>query len=421
LEPRCTTADMKVQVKRPRIEEKNYVCHLGPEAAAKVLSMVFLQDVLTLSGCNWQLRCWLSPSETILKLLDVTLPADHVLKNMLLMAGASGFLSLQVLKEIRHWVCQSTLRLTDFKPVTRWSIGQAREALHEQRMQRLRMYSYGVADYSMEEAVKIASLSSKSCAAMVHQVMRQTSFTCSPALSEKIRDLTDSIPNSFQWPCCNFGSISSTYELHGGRASGGCSDESLTVILKKDDMLIRMDASYLCFDVQGSYILSEGSRIVCHATMRDMRNEPIFEISNFLEAPNRDMQPAIQTNVKMLKMLGIELLGQEVEMSLTLHLLWRLLCAPLVIWPFKTQSDFCDSLTSSNHVMSDLQLPGSPGDREWIPVILHARSMFEKVAHHIHGKHVDPTNPVDPISVRVSSSTFDDKTFLDQLVKIFKA
>ena len=74
------------------------------------------------------------------------------------------------------------------------SIGQAREALHEQRMQRLRMYSYGVADYAMEEAVKIASLSSKSCAAMVHQVMRQTSFTCSPALSEKIRDLTDSIP-----------------------------------------------------------------------------------------------------------------------------------------------------------------------------------------------------------------------------------
>lgn len=53
------------------------------------------------------------------------------------------------------------------------------------------------------------------------------------------------VRNSFQWPCCNFGSISSTYELHGGRASGGCSDESLTVILKKDDMLIRMDASYL--------------------------------------------------------------------------------------------------------------------------------------------------------------------------------
>lgn len=74
------------------------------------------------------------------------------------------------------------------------SIGQAREALHEQRMQRLRMYSYGVADYAMEEAVKIASLSSKSCAAMVHQVMRQTSFTCSPAVSEKIRHLTDSIP-----------------------------------------------------------------------------------------------------------------------------------------------------------------------------------------------------------------------------------
>lgn len=42
----------------PRIEEKNYVCHLGPEDAAKVLSMVSLQDVLTLSGCNWQLRCW---------------------------------------------------------------------------------------------------------------------------------------------------------------------------------------------------------------------------------------------------------------------------------------------------------------------------------------------------------------------------
>ena len=50
---------------------------------------------------------------------------------------------------------------------------------------------------------------------------------------------------SFQWPCCSFSSISSTYELHGGRASGGCSDEALTVILKKDDMLIRMDASYL--------------------------------------------------------------------------------------------------------------------------------------------------------------------------------
>ena len=82
----------------------------------------------------------------------------------------------------------------EFKLRTLRSIGQAREALHEQRMQRLRMYSYGVADYSMEEAVKIASLSSKSCAAMVHQVMRQTSFTCSPALSEKIRDLTDSIP-----------------------------------------------------------------------------------------------------------------------------------------------------------------------------------------------------------------------------------
>ena len=55
-------------------------------------------------------------------------------------------------------------------------------------------YSYGVADYSMEEAVKKTSLSSKSCAAMVHQVMRQTSFTCSPALSEKIRHLTESIP-----------------------------------------------------------------------------------------------------------------------------------------------------------------------------------------------------------------------------------
>lgn len=106
-------------------------------------------------------------------------------------------------------------------------------------------------------------------------------------------------------------------------------------------------------------------------------------------------------------------------MSLTLHLLWRLLCAPLVIWPFKTQSDFFDSLTSSNHVMSDLQLPGSPGDREWIPVILHARSMFEKVAHHIHGVHVDPRDPVE--SVRVSSSTFDDQKFLDQLVKMFKA
>ena len=66
----------------------------------------------------------LSPSETILKLLDVTLPADHVLKNILLMAGTSGVLSLQVLKEIRQWVCQSTLRVTDFKPVTRWSLGK---------------------------------------------------------------------------------------------------------------------------------------------------------------------------------------------------------------------------------------------------------------------------------------------------------
>lgn len=107
-------------------------------------------------------------------------------------------------------------------------------------------------------------------------------------------------------------------------------------------------------------------------------------------------------------------------MSLTLHLLWRLLCAPLVIWPFKTP-DFCDSLTSGNHVMSDLQLGGIPGDREWIPVILHARSMFEKVAHHI-GVHVDPRDPVDPKkSVRVSTSTFDDKKFLDKFVKIFKA
>lgn len=57
--------------------------------------------------------------------------------------------------------------------------------------------------------------------------------------------MNQSVRTSFQWPCCNFGSISSTYELRGGRASGGCSDESLTVILKKDDMLIRMDASYL--------------------------------------------------------------------------------------------------------------------------------------------------------------------------------
>ena len=64
--------------------------------------------------------------------------------------------------------------------------------------------------------------------------------------------------------------------------------------------------------MQGGYILSEGSRLVCHATMHDMRNEPIFEISNFLEAPNRGMQPVIQTNVEMLKMVGIELLGLRV-------------------------------------------------------------------------------------------------------------
>ena len=71
--------------------------------------------------------------------------------------------------------------------------------------------------------------------------------------------------------------------------------------------------------------------------------------------------------------------------------------------------------------MTDLQLLGSPGDREWTPVTLHARSMFEKVAHHIYGVHVDPIDPLDPISVRVSSSPFDDKKFLDKLVKIFKA
>ena len=95
---------------------------------------------------------------------------------------------------IHRFLVRITRISSGFNMGTLRSIGQAREALHEQRIQRLRMYSYGVADYSMEEAVKKASLSSKSCAAMVHQVMRQTSFTCSPALSEKIRHLTDSIP-----------------------------------------------------------------------------------------------------------------------------------------------------------------------------------------------------------------------------------
>ena len=78
----------------------------------------------------------LSPSETILKLLDVTLPADHVLKNILLMAGTSGVLSLQVLKEIRHWVCQSTLRVTDFKPVTRWSLGKFHDKRFRENLER---------------------------------------------------------------------------------------------------------------------------------------------------------------------------------------------------------------------------------------------------------------------------------------------
>ena len=115
-----------------------------------------------------------------------------------------------------------------------------------------------------------------------------------------------------------------------------------------------------------------------------------------------------------LNMLGRSLLGREVNPATLLHLLWRLLCAPMMAWPFWTSKRplSCQFSCVAAELGADCN-----DEHQSRPSFLRAGGLFEMVASHfsVQEDEITPQGVRMLRLTKVSSSHFDQRDILNSI------
>lgn len=260
---------------------------------------------------------------------------------------------------------------------------------------------------SMTEGKHAMSLSSRWCSVMAQQLMQGAVFARPDPVRASIQSLTESIPSLLEWTVCGFKTGMSKLEVEdepGGRCGGYNEEEKFQVTMKTADgtVEVNLEISYFQFadDDQGDI----DSKVSCTGTARG-KSMQFFRYCN-----SCGELPEISGDLIALNVLGRSLLGREVDPATLLHVLWRLLCAPMMVWPRWTPKGHC----KFSHVAAEVESDEEP---ESTPGLLRARNLFEIVASHliVQEDDITPQNLRELQRVSVSKSPFDEETRLDQI------
>eukprot|EP00746_Dinoflagellata_sp_MGD_P136946 gnl/MRDRNA2_/MRDRNA2_70786_c0_seq1.p1 gnl/MRDRNA2_/MRDRNA2_70786_c0~~gnl/MRDRNA2_/MRDRNA2_70786_c0_seq1.p1 ORF type:complete len:517 (+),score=123.79 gnl/MRDRNA2_/MRDRNA2_70786_c0_seq1:79-1551(+) len=388
---------------RVHIQEKPAsICFLftsvGKQHLARGLSFLSLRQVIALRQCHPCLRALIDGSE------------DAIVSAIVWEAGAKSWMSyllqasgfprppcffVQVAEQLCKWASVTVLNIEEeCCSVEEWSSNGL--TLSEFKD------SHPDSEVSLMEVAHHANLSAELCSAFAERCVASASFTCSDQISQKILALAKNLRSNATWEQCNYSKSHSNSMVDDG--SGGGNDKEryqvgVRITTPGGAVRLTFQAEYFSFVDLADGVEDEESEIKCMCVLpgSDARRE-LFTVKDTMEEYNR----SVEANAEVVGQMSSVLLGEQVEHAVTLHLLWRLLCAQTVAWPRWTPKT--DLRYECSRVGAELIDDEVPCDRHCYPAFHRFRSIFEKVAAKL--------TPQGGI-VAVSSSPLDDETFLD--------
>ena len=364
-------------------------------AIGKALAMLCLKEAVSLRQCNSEMCSWWHPSTQFMLAFLQCSPIGCLLRPYL---AAHGSMSIPTaIQEICAWSRRSILPFDALAPVTRFSNGLTLEEAQRDHEEQVLMTA----------GTHTTSLSSRWCSVMAQVLMQGPDFACPDPVRKSIQSLAESMPSVLAWLACDFTTGSSKLEVKNdeGHGVGYNHEEQFKVVMTTADgtVEITLEIWYLTLDEhQGD----EASKLSCTGIVHGKR-------MNFFHYNSEDRHDRrISGDLIAVNVLGSALLGREVNPAILLHVLWRLLCAPMMVWPHWTPNG-CESCEFSR-VAAELETGEEP---QCTPSLLRARNLFEMVASHtsVQEDGITPERIRDLGLVSVSKSCFDEENMLHQL------
>eukprot|EP00438_Fugacium_kawagutii_P011592 Skav217339 [mRNA] locus=scaffold1410:191885:193114:- [translate_table: standard] len=359
--------------------------------------MLSLKEAISLRACNSETCSWWQPATSFMRVFMQCSPVGCLLRPYLKVHGSPSVLA--AIQDICSWARGSILPRDKLVPVSEFPNGSTLKDAQE---------SYDDEEASMTGSKHAMNLSSSWCSVMAQQLMQGATFACPDLVQTSIQSFAEFIPSVLQWKVCGFKTGLAKLELEGGYEAGYNEGEEFEVAVTTADGTVELNLEIVCDRALDEDHCFETSELTCTGTVRGKSMR--FLCYSYISLESH--QPKISGDLMALKALGRALLGLEVDPATLLHVLWRLLCAPMMVWPHKTpkQSMSC----KFSEVAAEVDADEEP---QCTPALLRARNLFEIVASHISVQEDDIT----PEEVRklgrvsVSKSPFDEKTYLDQI------
>lgn len=382
---------------RPGLVRREPLCFLKlqGEVMGKVLAMLYLKEAVFLRQCNSEMCSWWQPATPFMLGFLQCSPVGCLLRPYL--AGHGSPSVVAAIQEICLWAGGSMLPFDTFVPVSNFSNGLTLEEAQRDHGEQVLMTA---GKHTM-------SLSSRWCSAMAQLLMQGAVFARPDPVRTSIQSLAESISSVLEWPVCDFKTESSKLEVEDDDGGGGGYNhgEEFKVTMTTADGIVKLklEISYFKFDDEN--VGDEESELSCTGTVHG-------EWMSFFRYRNSEHEhdQKVSGDLRVLNVLGLSLLGREVDPATLLHVLWRLLCAPMMVWPPWTPSLSCEF----SRVAAEVETDEEPF---CTPSLLRARNLFEIVASHVSVQEGDimPQGVRELGLVSVSKSPFEEEIVLHQL------
>ena len=363
------------------------------EAIGQALAMLFLKEAVSMRACNSEMCSWWQPATRFMRGFMQCSPVGCLLRPYLAAHGSQSVLA--AIQELCGWARGSILPYDTLVPASKFSNGftlEEAQKLHDHQV-------------SMTAGTRAVSLSSSWCSVMAQQLLQGAVFARSDPVRISIQSFAESIPSVLEWTVCDFETGLSKLEVDGGFGSGYNEDEEFKERMATVDgsVEVKLEISYFRFadEDQGD----AESKLSCTGAVHGQSMRFFCYYNSFDSG-----QQEVSGDVIALTVLGRALLGREADMATMLHVLWRLLCAPMMVWPRWTPERSCKFSNIAAAIEPDEEPACAPG-------LFRARNLFEIVASHISVQE-------DAVALRgvrelgyvsVSKSPFDEETGLDQI------
>eukprot|EP00438_Fugacium_kawagutii_P011594 Skav217341 [mRNA] locus=scaffold1410:206284:207534:- [translate_table: standard] len=359
--------------------------------------MLSLKEAVSLRACNSETCSWWQPATPFMRVFMQCSPVGCLLRPYLAAHGSPSVLA--AIQEICSWARGSILRRDKRVPVNEFPNGSTLKDAQE---------SFDDEEVSMTGSKHAMNLSSSWCSVMAQQLMQRAVFVGPDPVQTSIQSFAESIPSVLEWKVCGFKTSLAKLELEGGYELAYNEGDEFKVAVTTADDTVELNLEIASDRAHDEEHCCETSELSCTGTVHG-KSMHFFRYScNSFESDH----PAISGDLTALNLLGRSLLGREVDPATLLHVLWRLLCAPMLVWPYRTPKDSMSCKFS--HVAAEVD---GDEDPECTPSLLGARNLFEIVASHISVQEDDitPEEVRELGRVSVSKSPFDEKTYLDQI------